>query len=54
MTREETLIWFGILVAVNLQTSFISPPFGASLYYLKGICPPTSPSARSTAASRPS
>ncbi len=40
MTREETLIWFGILVAVNLQTSFISPPFGASLYYLKGICPP--------------
>ncbi|WP_245898093.1 TRAP transporter large permease subunit [Phreatobacter cathodiphilus] len=40
LSREETLIWFGILVAVNLQTSFISPPFGASLYYLKGICPP--------------
>lgn len=30
-------IWFGILVAVNLQTSFITPPFGFSLFYLKGV-----------------
>ena len=29
-------IWFGILVAVNLQTSFLTPPFGFSLFYLRG------------------
>lgn len=32
-------IWFGILVAVNLQTSFLTPPFGFSLFYLKGVAP---------------
>jgi tripartite ATP-independent transporter DctM subunit len=31
--------WFGTLVAVNLQTSFMSPPFGATLFYLKGTVP---------------
>jgi len=36
MDNEATLIWFGILVAVNLQTSFLTPPFGFSLFYLKG------------------
>lgn len=30
-------IWFGVLVAINLQTSFITPPFGFSLFYLKGV-----------------
>ena len=30
------LVWFGILVAVNLQTSFLTPPFGFSLFYLRG------------------
>lgn len=30
------IVWFGILVAVNLQTSFLTPPFGFSLFYLKG------------------
>lgn len=30
-------IWFGILMAVNLQTSFLTPPFGFSLFYLKGV-----------------
>mgnify|MGYP001805118554 FL=1 len=34
------LIWVGILIALNLQTSFLSPPFGFSLYYLKGVAPP--------------
>jgi tripartite ATP-independent transporter DctM subunit len=29
-------IWFGVLVALNLQTSFLTPPFGFSLFYLKG------------------
>jgi tripartite ATP-independent transporter DctM subunit len=34
------MAWFGTLVAVNLQTSFMSPPFGATLFYLKGTVPP--------------
>ena len=33
---DELLVWFGILVAVNLQTSFLTPPFGFSLFYLRG------------------
>lgn len=33
---EALLAWFGILVAVNLQTSFLTPPFGFSLFYLRG------------------
>ncbi|MEN8190260.1 MAG: TRAP transporter large permease subunit [Thermodesulfobacteriota bacterium] len=33
-------IWFAILIAMNLQTSFLTPPFGFSLFYLKGVCPP--------------
>ncbi len=32
--------WFAILVAVNLQTSFLTPPFGFALFYLKGVAPP--------------
>ena len=34
------LLWIGILIAVNLQTSFLTPPFGFSLFYLKGMAPP--------------
>ncbi|MFV1494986.1 TRAP transporter large permease subunit [Phaeobacter sp. JH20_02] len=34
------LVWFVILVAVTLQTSFLTPPVGFSLFYLKGVCPP--------------
>jgi len=37
---EPTLIWFVILVAVTLQTSFLTPPVGFALFYLKGVCPP--------------
>ena len=33
-------LFFGILVAVNLQTAFLSPPMAMSAYYLKGIAPP--------------
>ena len=33
-------VWFAILFAVNLQTSFLTPPFGFSLFYLKGVAPP--------------
>ena len=31
---------FGVLIAVNLQISFLSPPFGMSLFYLKSVAPP--------------
>ena len=34
------LVWFAILIALNLQTSFLTPPFGFSLFYLKGVAPP--------------
>ena len=34
------LLWFAILIAMNLQTSFLTPPFGFSLFYLKGVAPP--------------
>ncbi|MBU0725285.1 MAG: TRAP transporter large permease subunit [Alphaproteobacteria bacterium] len=40
MTNAEQLTWFAILVAINLQTSFLTPPFGYALFYLKGIAPP--------------
>lgn len=32
--------WFGVMIAMNLQMSFLTPPFGFSLFYLKGTCPP--------------
>lgn len=34
-------VWFGILLAMNLQTSFLTPPFGFSLFYLKSVAPPS-------------
>lgn len=34
------MLWIGILLAMNLQTSFLTPPFGFSLFYLKGVAPP--------------
>ena len=39
LTPEQTLIWFAIALAVNLQTSFLTPPFGYALFYLRGIAP---------------
>jgi tripartite ATP-independent transporter DctM subunit len=33
------LIWFGVLLAVNMQTSFMHPPFGFALFYLRGVAP---------------
>ncbi len=38
---EINLIWIGVLLGLNLQTSFLSPPFGFSLFYLKGVAPPS-------------
>ena len=37
--KEDITYWFIILMAVNLQTSFLTPPFGFALFYLKGIAP---------------
>lgn len=34
------LVWFGVMLGVNLQTSFLTPPFGFSLFYLRGVAPP--------------
>lgn len=33
-------LWFAVLIAVNLQSSFLTPPFGFALFYLKGVAPP--------------
>ncbi len=38
--RDPQVVWFAILVAVTLQTSFLTPPVGFALFYLKGVCPP--------------
>lgn len=37
---QMDLLWIGILIAMNLQTSFMTPPFGFALFYLKGVTPP--------------
>ena len=33
-------IWLGVMIAINLQTSFLTPPFGFALFYLRGVAPP--------------
>ncbi|MEM1237471.1 MAG: TRAP transporter large permease subunit [Pseudomonadota bacterium] len=38
--NDAQVVWFAILVAVTLQTSFLTPPVGFALFYLKGVCPP--------------
>jgi tripartite ATP-independent transporter DctM subunit len=38
--KFEVTYWFAILLAVNLQTSFLTPPFGFALFYMKGVAPP--------------
>jgi len=39
MTKLELLVWFGALIAVNLQTAFLSPPVAMSAYYLRNVVP---------------
>ncbi|MGE0031814.1 MAG: TRAP transporter large permease subunit [Steroidobacteraceae bacterium] len=34
-------VWLGVVMAVNLQTSFLTPPFGFAIFYLRGVAPPT-------------
>jgi TRAP-type mannitol/chloroaromatic compound transport system permease large subunit len=39
MDKLDTMIWFGTMVAVNLQTAYLSPPVAMSAYYLKSVVP---------------
>ena len=34
------LVWYGVIIGANLQTSFLTPPFGFALFYLRGVAPP--------------
>ena len=36
---DQEMVWFGVMIAMNLQTSFLTPPFGFSLFYLRGVAP---------------
>ncbi len=36
---DVDLVWFGVMVAMNLQTSFLTPPFGFAIFYLRGVAP---------------
>lgn len=38
-TLEMDLIWYGVIMGANLQTSFLTPPFGFALFYLRGVAP---------------
>jgi tripartite ATP-independent transporter DctM subunit len=37
---SEAMLWFGVVIGTNLQTSFLTPPFGFALFYLRGVAPP--------------
>lgn len=39
LQSEINPVWFGVLIAMNLQTSFLTPPFGFALFYLRGVAP---------------
>jgi tripartite ATP-independent transporter DctM subunit len=40
MAQGVDLVWLGVLICLNLQTSFLTPPFGWALFFLKGVAPP--------------
>jgi TRAP-type mannitol/chloroaromatic compound transport system permease large subunit len=39
--KQVILAWFSILLSVNMQTAFLTPPFGFALFYMKGTVPPS-------------
>lgn len=41
VSPQDVALWVGILFAVNLQTSFLTPPFGITLFYMRGVAPPS-------------
>lgn len=43
---DHLVLWFGVLYLVNMQMSFLSPPFGYALFYLRGVAPPSIPMTR--------
>jgi tripartite ATP-independent transporter DctM subunit len=42
-SEDDLVLWFGVLYLVNMQMSFLSPPFGYALFYLRGVAPPEIP-----------
>ena len=50
---QHVAVWFGVLFAMNMQVSFLSPPFGPAAFFLKSVAPPRSRWRRSFAASFP-
>jgi TRAP-type mannitol/chloroaromatic compound transport system permease large subunit len=50
---DAVMIWFGVLIAMNLQTSFLTPPFGFALFYLRSVAPRVEYKDRVTGASIP-
>jgi tripartite ATP-independent transporter DctM subunit len=40
VSSDVVVLWFGVIYLVNMQMSFLSPPFGYALFYLRGVCPP--------------
>jgi tripartite ATP-independent transporter DctM subunit len=40
VSSDLVVLWFGVIYLVNMQMSFLSPPFGYALFYLRGVCPP--------------
>jgi TRAP-type mannitol/chloroaromatic compound transport system permease large subunit len=40
MQQNVDLVWLGMLICITLQTSFLTPPFGWALFFLRGVAPP--------------
>ena len=40
-TANITAVWLGVMIGLNIQTSFLTPPFGFALFYLRGVAPPS-------------
>ena len=40
VSQNVDLVWLAMLICVNLQTSFLTPPFGWALFFLRGVAPP--------------
>ena len=51
--KDQTLLWFGVLYLVNMQMSFISPPYGSALFYMRGVTPKEIPTSTIFSASLP-
>ena len=39
-SANVTAVWLGVMIGLNVQTSFLTPPFGFALFYLRGVAPP--------------